>query len=87
MNPKIKISFIILSLFIILTSCGDINEGNQVHKGKNSISAIAKPATAVSEYKIKKVVFFIENSGSMLGYVKKPNDYKNAILSIENIEV
>jgi hypothetical protein len=31
---------------------------------------------------ISKVTFFIENSGSMLGYVKKVNDYKNAIVSL-----
>ncbi len=31
---------------------------------------------------ISKVTFFIENSGSMLGYVKKANDYKNAIVSL-----
>lgn len=31
---------------------------------------------------ISKVIFFIENSGSMLGYVKKANDYKNAIVSL-----
>jgi len=31
---------------------------------------------------ISKVTFFIENSGSMLGYVKKANDYKNAIVAL-----
>ena len=82
MKQKIKISFIILSLFVILTSCESKSGGHQKHKGEDTITIIAKPVTTVSEYKIKKVVFFIENSGSMLGYVKKPNDYKNAIVSL-----
>ena len=82
MKQKIKISFIILSLFVILTSCESKSGGHQKHKGEDTITVIAKPVTTVSEYKIEKVVFFIENSGSMLGYVKKPNDYKNAIVSL-----
>ena len=38
--------------------------------------------TTNQQQTISKVTFFIENSGSMLGYVKKANDYKNAIVSL-----
>jgi len=31
---------------------------------------------------ISKVTFFIENSGSMLGYVSRANDFKNALVSL-----
>ncbi len=35
-----------------------------------------------SEVSISKVTFFIENSGSMLGYVKQANNYIDAIVSL-----
>lgn len=44
--------------------------------GNNSSNTTSQQQT------ISKVTFFIENSGSMLGYVKKANDYKNAIASL-----
>lgn len=34
------------------------------------------------QHTISKVIFFIENSGSMLGYVRQANDYKNAIVCL-----
>jgi len=79
---KKRTSIALLAIFTLTTlfySCGsrderlgEIKSNNQQEKTK------ATPPTAT----ISKVTFFIENSGSMLGYVKKANDYKNAIVSL-----
>lgn len=56
-------------------------EGNSPGYGK-SYSGDSKTTSTNQQQTISKVTFFIENSGSMLGYVKKANDYKNAIVSL-----
>ena len=47
-----------------------------------SYSGNTQTSSTNQQQTISKVTFFIENSGSMLGYVKKANDYKNAIVSL-----
>jgi len=59
---------------------GDI-EVNTPGYGKSFIDK-NQPDPINTQQTISKVTFFIENSGSMLGYVKKANDYKNAIVSL-----
>lgn len=74
MNPKIKISFIILSLFIILTSC--VKREDRIHNQEeaDSISVLTE-----AENKIGKVVFYIENSESMFGYVNGFTEYVDVV--------
>lgn len=57
------------------------SEKNIPDSGK-SYQIITQSSTENQQQTISKVTFFIENSGSMLGYVKKANDYKNAIVSL-----
>ena len=56
-------------------------EENTPGYGK-SYSGNSQTTSTNQQQTITKVTFFIENSGSMLGYVKKANDYKNAIVSL-----
>jgi len=56
-------------------------EENSPGYGK-SYSGNSQTTSTNQQQTISKVTFFIENSGSMLGYVKKANDYKNAIVSL-----
>ena len=66
-------------------SCQSRSKGNEPGNDQNN----DKPGTEVkpefvnkSDIKIGKVIFFIENSGSMLGYVSKPNEFMNSIVSL-----
>lgn len=56
-------------------------EGDSPGYGK-SYSGDSQTTSTNQQQTISKVTFFIENSGSMLGYVKKANDYKAAIVSL-----
>lgn len=56
-------------------------ERNTPAYGKSHSGNTHSPITN-QQQAISKVTFFIENSGSMLGYVKKANDYKNAIVGL-----
>jgi len=59
-----------------------------IENGKNTLgygksySGNAQTPITKEQQTISKVTFFIENSGSMLGFVKRANDYKNAIVSL-----
>lgn len=56
-------------------------EENTPGYGK-SYSGNSQTTSTNQQQTISKVTFFIENSGSMLGYVKRANDYKHAIVSL-----
>ena len=45
---------------------------------KNDTLPVIKEKTAVLE----KVIFFIENSGSMFGYVNQANEFKNSLVGL-----
>ena len=70
-------------------SCQSRSKGNEPGNDQNN----DKPGTEVkepefankSDIKISKVIFFIENSGSMLGYVTRPNEFMNSIVSLSRL--
>ena len=81
----IALTIIVLAA-LSLSSCG-----NRERRGEEKTDAQADTTTLnrdfiaqshSSEVPISKVTFFIENSGSMLGYVKQANNYINAIVSL-----
>lgn len=96
MKPVIKILLVNFLIMLIFLSCGSRDE--RLGKNKNNETAIEigentaeydkllngnkQPNTTNQQPTITRVNFFIENSGSMLGYVKRANDYKNAIVSL-----
>ncbi len=74
-NILFKLSIICLGIFFVI-SCGSGHRKYNNGDGK-------MPEDSVSDtIKISKVTFFIENSGSMYGYVSKPNNYKNTIVAL-----
>lgn len=98
MKPKIKILSVYFLIMMILLSCGSRDERLEKVKnnkqreepvidiGKSTPGYVKSHSentqTTNEQQAISKVTFFIENSGSMLGYVKKANDYKNSIVSL-----
>jgi hypothetical protein len=93
----LSVYFLIILLFYSCRSrderLGRLKNNQQIEEpviviGKNtpiygkSYSGNTQTSNTNQQQTVSKVTFFIENSGSMLGYVKKPNDYKNAIVSL-----
>ncbi len=71
--------YIVLGLMFSMPSCSNIENSNS-NKGKNihSQQQSTKNASNQSEQPIK-VNIFVENSGSMLGYVRQGNEFDRAI--------
>ena len=86
MKQIIKILSVCFLIMLISLSCGNRNERLARNKANQPIDEPSikneKSTSTNQQQTISKVTFFIENSGSMLGYVKKANDYKNAIVSL-----
>ena len=84
MVNRLLIAFLPFFAFslLILNSCGN----NEKEELKSKALAVPGGKKIIKEKKIEKVIFFIENSGSMLGYVKEANDYKNAIVSLSYLQ-
>jgi len=80
--------FISASLALPLSSCGNREKNSRDGEKTDAqadTTALNRDFIAQShssEVPISKVTFFIENSGSMLGYVKQANNYINAIVSL-----
>lgn len=84
MSKSNTIRFFVIILLITFSSAGCKNSDNRdIRSGKsrsaeNEIVPVKKEEDAVLE----KVTFFIENSGSMLGYVNQANEFKNSLVGL-----
>ena len=85
MNKISTIKFIKLFIFLLPLIPG-CNCGRNDHDYRRSApkdekkEVIAPPELSIPE--LRKVIFFIENSGSMLGYVSQANEFKNSLVSL-----
>ena len=66
-----------LSVSLYLNSCQSCQNRSQ-----KTVSAKPKVIPNVEVAKLDKVIFFIENSGSMFGYVKQANEFKNSLIGL-----
>jgi len=93
MKPKIKILSVYFLLVLIFSLCGSrSNESSseddvqkiKIASGNNPTgdSVVISPAALQSEF--SKVIFFIENSGSMKGYVVGNSSYVDMLSNIAN---
>lgn len=90
MKKKIERTLVCTTSFILIfsqlfacNSCTNRNDRlNRTNQEKQNINKPQKPGSKSTYDKINKVTFYLENSGSMLGYVKQTNDFKNAIISL-----
>lgn len=85
MNNQIPVCLMAISM-VITVSCQSRSKGSEQRNDQKSDSPAneaTKPGTEnIDNTRIGKVIFFIENSGSMLGYVSKPNEFMNSIVSL-----
>jgi len=76
--------FFALIFLIFLVSFGCNNSGNPDKKpgksksAENTVMPVRKEEAKLPE----KVIFFIENSGSMFGYVNQANEFKNSLVGL-----
>ena len=73
-----KFSFLFFISFYLFFSCNNGNENSGAIKSKRSVNS-EKPASEIN----KKVNFniYIENSGSMDGYISQPSEFKDVLRS------
>jgi hypothetical protein len=79
----IKICILIFSITAVISGCksGRSDRKYQRSASKEEVKG-AKVQLKESVAELKKIVFFIENSGSMLGYVSQANEFKNSLVSL-----
>jgi hypothetical protein len=75
---------VIVLISLIISGCNSrktrYESPGKLKTEKNDTIPVIKEKTAVSE--IGKVTFFIENSGSMFGYVNQANEFKNSLVGL-----
>jgi hypothetical protein len=78
--------FVFASMALLLCSCGSKEERRGKANPQADVAAnpdsLAHDTSHSGKLSISKVTFFIENSGSMLGYVKKANHYISSLVSL-----
>ena len=78
--------YLIFSLLILTTSCKSRNERLNSSETKNQVenqtTPIKKDSQVLKERKIAKAVFYLENSGSIIGYVNGSRHYVDVILEL-----
>jgi len=83
LNP---ISFFILIItFSLITGCNDGSKGSRKSKKEPKQENIIRDDSLSGNNEtlnIKKVTFFLENSGSMFGYVSSANDFKTSVVKL-----
>ena len=71
---------------VIAVSCQSRSKGNGPRSDQLNDKPLVEENDPAPENRndtrIGKALFFIENSGSMLGYVSKPNEFMNSIVSL-----
>jgi hypothetical protein len=80
MKKLIIATLIILTLTQIFTGCNSCSK--ERHPVSNGTSNKVK-----QEIKISKAIFFIENSGSMFGYVKQANEFISTLVGLSYMPV
>lgn len=73
---------LIIIIFLNLPGCkGDSNRNLIAGKSNNAIESM-EPLPKKDAVALEKVIFFIENSGSMFGYVNQANEFKNSLVGL-----
>jgi hypothetical protein len=86
MSKRNIIGFFAVIVLISLSISGCNSRNNRYESSgklktkKNDSIPVIKEKTAVTE--LGKVTFFIENSGSMFGYVNQANEFKNSLVGL-----
>ena len=80
-----RVTFCLISIlitFFITTGC---NSRSARKPDSRKPEAVQQEAVTVAEEEVpalEKVIFFIENSGSMFGYVNRVNEFKNSLVGL-----
>ncbi|MBS1232010.1 MAG: hypothetical protein H6R35_848, partial [Bacteroidetes bacterium] len=80
-----RVTFCLISILItcfITTGC---NSRSARKPDNRKPEAVQQEAVTVAEKEgpiLEKVIFFIENSGSMFGYVNRANEFKNSLVGL-----
>jgi len=75
---KLNITLFIIISFLIMQGCN--NERGRISNNESSISK--KDSLEISDDKIEKVYFYIENSASMFGYVANTTQYVDVLTDL-----
>lgn len=84
MIPRVTSCLIsVLITFLIISGCNSRSARNPAGSAKPG--TVQKEAEVVDKEEapaLEKVIFFIENSGSMFGYVNRANEFKNSLVGL-----
>ena len=80
-NSSLVIYFLII-VTIAGSGCKSRSGRDTGSKTTTSYKEIIIPLPEQDDAVLEKVIFFIENSGSMFGYVKQANEFKNSLVGL-----
>lgn len=84
MIPRVSsCSISIAIIFVLITGCNSRSARDPAGTAKpGSVKKATETVVKDEVPALEKVIFFIENSGSMSGYVKRANEFKNSLVGL-----
>lgn len=75
----------VLFIIVLTISCQSKSKNNDTRKTDEPLPEAQESQSETGNNKVGKAIFFIENSGSMLGYVTRPNEFMNSLVSLSRL--